>query len=60
MEDEFTTLMHSELFLTPEEEISERVYCVVLDLEEGGNLEEALDDYDVTLEQYNKYKAEWT
>lgn len=39
MEDEFTTLMHSELFLTPEEEISERVYCVVLDLEEGGNLE---------------------
>lgn len=59
MEDELTTLMHSEFTITPEQEISYRVSCVVEEVAEGLPLQQALEDYSVSIEQYNKYKGEW-
>jgi hypothetical protein len=55
--DEFTELMHSEFTVSPETEIKHRVHSAVRVY--GHNLftlEEILVDYNLTLEQYNKYK----
>ena len=60
MTDEFTTAMHSELSITKSEDVSQRVYCVILDLEDGFPLETSLLDYNVTKEQFDKYKSEWS
>ena len=57
MKEELTTLMHSEFTVSPETELSHTVACIVDQLEEG--FETLLDDYSVTLEQYNKYRSEW-
>jgi len=60
MQEELTAKMHSEFTIDQETEISHRVSCVVDELNEGfGTLEELLSDYNVTLEQYNKYRSEW-
>ena len=60
MIDEFTEAMHSSLFITKSEEISQRVYCVILDLEDGVPLATSLLDYNVTKEQFDKYKSDWS
>lgn len=57
--EEFTTLMHSEFSITPEQEISHSVSCVVDEVADGLPLEQSLKDYGVSINQYNKYKGEW-
>ena len=60
MKEELTTLMHSEFTVSPETDLSHTVACIVDQLEEGfETLDQLLDDYSVTLEQYNKYRSEW-
>ncbi|SFS30735.1 hypothetical protein [Lutibacter maritimus] len=60
MKEELTTKMHSEFSIDSETEISHRVSCVVDELNEGyDTLEVLLKDYNVTIEQYNKYRSKW-
>lgn len=59
MEEELTSKMHSEFTVSDEADISHRVFCVVKDLAIGTPLKESLEDYDVTLDQYNKYRSKW-
>lgn len=60
MNEELTSKMHSEFKIDSETEISHRVSCVVDELHEGfGTLKELLSDYNVTNEQYEKYRSKW-
>ena len=60
MDDELTSKMHSELYIDSETEISHRVGIIVEELNDGGTtLNELLEEYGVSLEQYNKYKSIW-
>lgn len=60
MEEELTSKMHNELSIDSDTEISHRVSGVVEELNDSDfTLNELLDQYDVTLEQYNKYRGEW-
>lgn len=60
MKDELTSKMHSEFTVDSETEISHKVSCVVDELNEGfGTLDELLKDYNVSLEQYEKYRSKW-
>jgi len=60
MEEELTALMHSEFTIDEETDISHRVGSVVGDLKDSDfTLEELLEDADLTLEQFNKYKSQW-
>lgn len=60
MQEELTTKMHSEFTIDAETEISHTVSCVVDELNEGfGTLDQLLKDYNITLEQYNKYHSKW-
>lgn len=60
MKEELTTKMHSEFSIDSETEISHRISCVVDELNEGyDTLEVLLKDYNVTIEQYNKYRSKW-
>lgn len=60
IKDELTTKMHSEFSIDNETEISHRVSCVVDELHEGfGTLEQLLEDYGVTKEQYEKHRLKW-
>ena len=52
--------MHSEFTIDAETEISHTVSCVVDELNEGfGTLKQLLKDYNVAVEQYNKYRYKW-
>ncbi len=60
MKEELTSKMHSEFTIDPETEISHRVSCVVDELNEGyDTLKNLLLDYNVTMDQYNKYRSKW-
>lgn len=60
MKDELTAKMHSEFTVDPETEISHIVGTIVDELNDGPfSLEELLEDYGVTMEQYEKYRSEW-
>ena len=59
MIDEFTEAMHSAFSISPSREISHRVSCVVEEVAEGLPLQQSLEDYNVSMEQYSKYKSEW-
>ena len=57
--EELNALMHSEFSITSKQDISHKVSCVVEEIADGLPLEQALKDYDVSIDQYNKYKGEW-
>lgn len=59
MKEEFTSLMHSELSITKEQEISHRVYTVLLAMNLGRTLDESLKLYGVSLKDFQKYKSKW-
>ncbi|MGB0477503.1 MAG: hypothetical protein ACPH7I_00370 [Flavobacteriaceae bacterium] len=59
MQEEFTDKMHASLSVTKEQEISQKVHTVLLAMDTGTPFEKALKMYNVTLEQFEKYKSKW-
>lgn len=60
MKEELTSKMHSEFDVDNETEISHRVHTVITTVEDGDfTLKEALEVYNVTRSQYEKYSQKW-
>lgn len=65
MKDEFTEKMHSEFTVSKEAEISLKVgsaiqIAILLDKHDRESFEEVLSNYDVTYNDYLKWKEDWS
>lgn len=60
MKEELTSKMHSEFTVDSETSISHKVHtvCKVV-FDSDFELDEALETYDVSIEDYNKYSPKW-
>ncbi|MDB0602352.1 MAG: hypothetical protein V3V28_09320 [Polaribacter sp.] len=60
MQEELTDKMHSEFTIDSETEISHKVHAACSVVKDGVfELNEALEVYDITKAQYDKYSPKW-
>ena len=57
MEDEFTEAMHSELSISPEDEIMFRVFTALKVVDTGCTREEVMEMYNLTKEQIDQHES---
>ncbi len=61
LKEELTTAMHSDFFVSEETQLSHRV-CTVVEVVSSGAmlLSDALALYDVSLDDYNRFRSLWS